>query len=132
MADERSMIREGVVSIVYPERCSCRVRYEDRDDLISAEMPILQPAGAKNKFYSLPDVGDVVCVLAASNDNSNTGWVVGSRFHDKCEPPEKNQDVSMVKFGDGSFIKYDRAKHEMRIKCVGKIYIDGKEIHLNG
>lgn len=132
MSDAKSMIREGRVTVVYPEECSCRVEFEDRDGLISAKLPILQSAGAKNKFYALPDVDDVVVVLAANNDDSNTGWVIGSRFHDKCAPPAKNQDISMIQFGDGSFVSYDRAKHELRIKSVGKIFLDGKEIHLNG
>ena len=132
MAEEsRSLIREGVVSVVYPERCSARVEFVDKDGLISAELPILQPCAFKNKTYSLPDVGETVLCLSPGNDDSNTGWIIGSRYHDKNAPPVNNQDISMMKFEDGTFIQYDRKRHELKISCTGDIYIKGKNIFLN-
>ena len=125
------LIREGKVSAVYPERCSCRVTFPDKDDLVSAELPILQPAGAKNKFYSLVDVGDSVVCLMSPNADDGTGFVLGSRYSDKIKTPSKNKDVSMIRFDDGTYLKYDRKLHELRIKCVGKIYINGQEVRIN-
>ena len=132
MADNaRSLIREGVVSVVYPERCSARVEFADKDGLISAELPILQPCAFKNKTYALPDVGESVLVLDPGNDDSNTGFIIGSRYHDKNTPPANSQDISMLKFEDGTFIRYDRKRHELKIECTGNIYIKGKNIYLN-
>ena len=57
--------------------------------------------------------------------------VIGSRFNDKAPPNADSIDITRTDYKDGSFVQYDRKKHEMRIKCVVKIFIDGKEIHLN-
>ena len=132
MFDEtRQIIREGTVSAVYPERCSARVTFSDRDGLVSAELPILQPTGAKNKFYSLVDVGDSVVCLMMPNAQDGTGYVIGSRYHDHCPPPVDNQNVAMIRFDDGTSISYDRATHTLSIDCVGNIKINGKRIDLN-
>lgn len=129
---DTNLIREGIVSAVYPERCSCRVTFPDRDNLVSAELPILQPAGAKNKFYALPDVGDsVVCLMCPNDPQSCGGFVLGSRYDDKTPPPSDNQDISMIRFDDGTTLSYNRASHELNINCVGNIKINGRNIYLN-
>ena len=92
----------------------------------------MQPAGAKNKFYSLVDVGDsVLCLMCPSDVEGNGGYVIGSRYDDKNPPPAQAQDISMIKFSDGTTLSYNRASHALNINCVGKIFIKGKEIHLN-
>lgn len=129
---DTNLIREGIVSAVYPERCSCRVTFPDRDNLVSAELAILQPAGAKNKFYSLVDVGDsVVCLMCPNDAQGNGGYVIGARFDDKNPPPAQIQDISLIRFEDGTTISYDRAEHLLEINCVGNIKIHGKRIDLN-
>lgn len=127
----RELIREGIVTAVYPERCSARVTFSDRDGLVSAELPILQPAGAKNKFYSLVDAGDSVVCLMMPNAQDGTGYVIGSRYDDKTAPPVANQNVAMIRFDDGTTLSYDRAAHELRIDCVGDVKINGRRIDLN-
>lgn len=130
--DSRTLIREGVVTQVIPERCSCRVTFEDRDGLISAELPILQPVCFKDKFYALPDIGDeVVCLCLPNDPNANSGYVIGSRYHDKNLPPADSIDISRIRFDDGTTISYDRSKHELSINCVGKILINGSEVRIN-
>lgn len=129
---DTNLIREGIVSAVYPERCSCRVTFPDRDNLVSAELAILQPAGAKNKFYSLVDVGDsVVCLMIPNDEHGNGGYVIGSRYDDKNAPPAQIQDISLIRFDDGTTISYDRAEHLLEINCVGNVIIKGKNIFLN-
>lgn len=130
--EARQIVREGIVSAVYPQTHSARVCFQDKDNLISANLPVLTTCAYKNKSYSLPDVGEsVVCLFATNDEDGGSGFIIGSRFHDKSQPVESSQDISRLDFGDGTFIRYDRKTHELKIKCVGKIFIDGKEIHLN-
>ena len=131
MSDIKSMIRFGIVSAIYPGRHSCRLTFPDRNDLVSGELPILIPAGAKNSYFALPDVGDECVCVCPSNDDSNVGFVLGSFYHDKAPPPTDNQDVSMIKFEDGSTISYDRAKHELLIDVKGTIKLKADRIDLN-
>lgn len=127
----KNLIRSGVVSSVNPETCAARVVFEDRDNLVSAELPILQSSCMNNRFYSLPDVGDSVVCLMVPNAQDGTGFIIGSFYNDKNPPPAQAQDISLIKFSDGTEIKYDRSKHELSVNCVGNIKINGKRINLN-
>lgn len=127
----KNLIRFGKVSAVIAERCAVRVVFDDRDGLVSAELPVLQSSCLNNRFYNLPDVNDSIVCLMAPNDPNGGGFVLGSFYHEKNLPPAQNQDISMIKFGDGTEIKYDRAEHLLEINCVGNIKINGKRIDLN-
>ena len=129
--DIKSLVRVGKVSAVIPERCTCRVVFNDRDNLVSAELPVLQSSCLNNKFYNLPDVGDSVVCLMTLNDPNGSGFVLGSFYHQNNPPPAQAVDISMIQFGDGTEIKYDRARHELSINVAGNVKINGKEIHLN-
>ena len=128
----RQLIREGKVSACFPERHSVRVEFQDKDGLISAELPVLTPCASANKFYAMPDVGEtVVCLFASNSEQVGDGWVIGSRFHDKIPPNAKSQDITRMDFKDGTFIQYDRRRHELLINCVGVVRINGEQIYLN-
>ena len=130
--DVKNLIRAGVVSAVFPERCACRVTFEDRDGLVSAELPVLQSSCLNNKFYSLPDVGDSVVVLSFPNDQSgNSGVILGSFYTEKNPSPADNQEITMIKFGEGSSITFNRADSSLTIDCKGEVIIKGKTIQLN-
>lgn len=126
--ESRQIVREGVISAVFPERHTCRVVFPDKDDLTSAELPVLTLCSAQNKFFSIPDVGtSVVCLFSGNADGTGTGFIIGSRFHDKSTPNADSIDKTRMDFGDGTFIEYDRSTHELKIKCAGKITIEASD-----
>lgn len=127
----RNLIRYGKVSSVEAAKCRARVVYEDRDNLVSAELPILQGFGLKNRSYMLPDVGESVVCLMVPNGQDGQGFVIGSFYHEGSEPPASNQDVSCIRFEDGTSLSYNRATHELLIECVGLIRLKGRRIELN-
>lgn len=130
--EARDIVKEGIISEVYPERHSARVTFEDKDNVVSAELPIITTWALENKFYALPDVGEtVLCVFATNDGTSGEGWIIGSRFHEKSVPNANSQDVARINFKDGTFIEYDRKKHSLTIECTGDITIKGKNIYLN-
>lgn len=130
--EARQLVREGKITATYPERHSARVEFQDKGGLVSEELPILTTWALENKMYHMPDVGEtVVCLFASNADQTGTGWIIGSRFHDKSTPNANSQDIAQIDFKDGTFMQYDRAKHELRVECVGNIYINGKNIYLN-
>ena len=128
----KNLIRFGKVSSVDPTKAAVRVVFNDLDNLVSAELPVLQSSCLANKFYNLPDVGDSVVCLMAPNDEHGAGFVLGSFFTEKNTPPAQSQEISMLQFGDGTTIKYNRESHELQINCVGNVRINGKNIYLNG
>ena len=127
----QNIIREGKVTATYPERCSCRVQFEDLENLVSAELPIIQPCAGGNKFYSLPDVGESVLCLFSENSDGECGFVIGSRYHEHETPKVNSQDKNRIDFEDGTFIEYDRKSHELVIHCVGNLKITAKRVDIN-
>ena len=136
----RNLIREGIVSSVDAQKATARVTFADRDGLVSAELPILQSACLKNKFYSLVDVGDCVVCLMTPNSDDGSGFILGAHYSDKAAPPVDNPNVTRIKFSDGTTISYNRAEHllkikssgDLEIKCSGKIKLESEHLELKG
>lgn len=85
-----------------------------------------------NKSYAMPDVGEkVICLFMTNDETSGAGVIIGSRYHDKSTPKVASQDKARIDFKDGTFIEYDRASHELKIECVGDIFIKGKRVFIN-
>ena len=127
--DAKQILREGIVSAIFAERHTARVTFGDKDDLVSDELPVLTLCSSGNKFYSLPDVGtSVVCLFAPNAEGTGTGFIIGSRFHDKSKPNADSVDKTRMDFSDNTFVEYDRSSHKLKIKCSGDVEIeaDGK------
>lgn len=128
-------MEECIVSSVYPERGTVRVKREQSDGIVSQELPILFQWTLKNQEYTMPSIHEhVVCIF-----NGSVGYVLGAVYSNVTEPPVKDVNKHYIRFEDGTFMEYDTATHEMKIECVGNIFIkadediflDGREIHLN-
>ena len=131
--EARGITSEGIVDQVFPERHAVRVTFPDKDNLTSAELPVLGSFCSGNASYAMPDVGESVVVLNATNDDiSGTGFVIGARYDDKTPPKVNSIDKTRMDFKDGSFIEFDRSSGDLRIECKGNVYINGKHIYLNG
>lgn len=131
-------VREGTVSEVYPSRHSARVTFEDREGLVSAELPILTTFASKNKSYALPDVGERVVVLSVSNDpTSGSGYIIGSLYFTD-RPALNDQDVTQVRFADSATVTYNRRDSRFEVKFAdgSTITHDGKKgdltMNING
>ena len=125
-------VKKGIVSSVNPENMSVRVTFEDADDNVSAELPVLNRGSSGNKDYWLPDVGEqVVCLFETNDKNMSSGWIVGSYFSDGAKPQVQDKDVRRLTFSDGSYIEHNRNTHEMTINCVGHLQITGAKVDIN-
>lgn len=119
-----NIVREGTVSEVYPSRHSARVTFEDRAGMVSAEIPVLTTFASANKSYALPDVGERVVCLCTSNDHvSGGGYIIGSLYCGYGRPAVNDQDISQVKFADGSTVTYNRRESSMVINVKGRLEI---------
>ena len=143
--DERRLIREGVVTAINEASMTARVTFEDRDALVSSELPILaRGSSSAAADYWLPSLEDTaVCIFAPNDDQSGQGWLLGTRYNEK-NPPAK-AGGRRVQFADGTTIEYvDGALNisvsgalninvsgDINITADGNINIKGKQIHLN-
>ena len=128
----QNFIRRGIISVVYPERHSARVTFEDKDAVVSAELPILTAYASQNFLYHLPDVGEqVICLFEENDAQEGEGVIIGSIHNDKFPPKANSQDIFRLDFSDGSFFIFDRASGNLDINCTGNITVNGKNIYLN-
>ena len=125
----QQLIREGLVTSVDAKTASVRVTFPDRDNLVSAALPVLIPA-TSNKFFALPSVGDSVLCLMTPNAQDGTGYVLGSFYHDKTPPPTDKQHQTLIRFKDGTRLCYDDKAHRLEVSVAGEVFISGDTIHI--
>lgn len=123
----KNLIRIGTVSAVNGESCSARVAFEDKDNMVSAELPIITIGSRQTKAYWLPEI----CIFQpnASGSGISKGFVIGAFYSTQDAPVESNADVRSITFADGSFIRYQNGNIE--INATGNVIIKGANILLN-
>ena len=128
----RELVRVGIVTSTNPEKNTCRVTFEDKDNLVSGDLRILHRGSSATKDYWMPAVNDeVVCIFPTNDENYCDGFIVGTLFNEKEKPNADKQEITRTDFADGTFIEYNSKSHTLTIECTGEIYIKGKKIYLN-
>ena len=122
--------RFGYVSAYDPERHMARIRFADKDNLVSDWLPVAIPNTKKNKDEFPLDVDEHVFCMFLGN-GLETGIVLCSIYDDKNRPLMKDQDIRVTTFDDGTEISYDRKKHLLKIDVKGNVEIYGNRIDLN-
>ena len=117
--------RFGYVSAYDPERHMAQIHFPDKDNLVSAWIPVAIPNSQKNRDEFHLDVGEHVYCNMMGN-GLEAGVVLCAVYDDKNKPPEGNQDIRKTTFDDGTEILYDRKNHKLEIFCVGDIEIIAK------
>ena len=122
--------RFGYVSDYDPERHMARIQFPDKDNLVSAWLPVAIPNSMKNKDERHLDIGEHVYCNMMGN-GLEVGVVLCSIYDDKNKPVIHDQDIRAVTFEDGTKISYDRKNHLLKIDCIGDIEIHAKgHIHI--
>lgn len=128
----KNTVRVGVVSAINAENMTARVDFEDMDNNVSAELPILNRGSKKVKDYWMPDIGEqVVCLFSSRDTNTSIGWIIGTHFSAADTPNAADANIRRVDFGDGSYIEYDRGSQSMTINCAGPLTIKGSTVNIN-
>lgn len=83
-------IRTGKISTINKAKGVARVVYEDKDNAVSAELPIMC-----NGIYQFPAIGDTVLVAHLPN-GASSGVIVGKIFN-KGNLPAANIELERYK-----------------------------------
>lgn len=122
----KNLIRIGTISAVNGAACSARVVFDDKDDLVSAELPIITIGSSQTRAYWIPEVGTQVLCIFQPNAS---GFIIGAFYSSVDKPVESDAAVRSITFADGSFIRYDNGNIEINAK--GKLVLKGATIELN-
>lgn len=121
------LIRVGKVSSINPQNCTARVVFEDNDDLVSDELPILTRNTLFNKDYWMPDVNEQVLCLFLPIAPSH-GFILGSFYSLADLPIETNGDIWSIQFKDGSKLSFNRATGVLSLDVTNEINIKSPKI----
>ena len=131
--DIRDVFRIGKVSSVNGAACTVRVTFPDKDDMVSAELPIVVVGSHGTKGYWVPEVDtQVLCCFLPnpSGRGMNDGFVLGGFYSTEDPPEESDPKVRCIKLPDGCYIKFDGAGN-VHIHATGNLTLTGARIDLN-
>jgi len=128
------MFRVGLVEAQDVANCRVRVRFPDRNQLVSWWLPIVVPKTQNDKFYVLPDLGEqVVCALDAHDED---GAVLGCIYSSADPTPQSmTADKWHVTMKDGAIFEYDRSSHTLAVTVPSNgtinITVNGGSLNLS-
>lgn len=128
----KNLIRIGTISAVNGAACSARVVFDDKDNMVSAELPIITIGSKQTKAYWLPEVGtQVLCIFQPNSSGSgiSKGFVIGAFYSTQDALVESDANARSITFADGSFIRYKDG--DIEINAKGKLVLKGSKIFIN-
>lgn len=117
------MLRFGIVSQINPLLAQARVNFGD-DDSTSFWLPVLQTKTLKDKFYSMPDIGEqVVCLM---DNNSEDGVILGAIYSTADVAITQSEKELSVNLENGSSINANKETNTLtvifeKMQLVGNI-----------
>lgn len=123
-----NLIRVGTVDVINDDGCTARVVFEDRDDMQSYDLRIIQRNTKKNKDYWMPDIDEeVLCLFLPIGIEQ--GFILGSYYTDDNARPASTGDKRVTVFEDGTRIEYDRSSSTL-IADLGSSKIEATKAHI--
>lgn len=123
------ILRVGVVSSVDEKKGTARVRFEDRDDIVSHDLKIIVPQTMKNKYYHIPDIDESV-LCAFLQNGIETGFILGAYYNNMDTVPVANKNIKGIYFEDGTNIQYNLDTKELLIDAIDTITIKAKKVNI--
>ena len=101
------VLRTGRISSLNVQKGYARVTYQDRDNMVTSEMPLLQ----FGHIYWLPRVGDPVMVVHSDN-GGEMGVILGRYWCNENVPPEPKEEFFRQEFerGGKSFLRHSEGE----------------------
>lgn len=128
-SDHFEAVQLGVVSSVDKKKGTARVYFEDRDDLVSFDFPVIVRNTMKIKDYWMPDVDEQVLCLISACDNSR-GFIIGSPYSEADKPISAIHDSGKNKRGlyidENNYIEWDGDNHQFVISASKPIRVKGR------
>lgn len=121
------MLRFGTVTSINPMTARARVQFA-QDSMTSYWLPILQVKSFKDKFYTIPDIGEQVACLM--DENSEDGVILGAIYTTEDTPINTSNKEVAANFENGSFANINKETQTLtlsfpNIKLIGNITHEG-------
>lgn len=119
------MLRFGTVTAINPLTARARVKFA-QDNMTSFWLSILQVKTYKDKFYSIPSVGEQVACLM--DENSEDGVVLGAIYTTEDIPINQSEKEVAANFEDGTFANINKETQTLTLSFPN-IHLIGNIVH---
>lgn len=128
------MLRFGIVSQINPVLVQARVNFGD-DESTSFWLPVLQTKTLKDKFYSIPDIGEQVACLM--DENSEDGVILGAIYSTEDVSISQSEKELSINLENGSSINANKDTNTLTVvfenmRLVGNIQHEGTFTNTDG
>lgn len=128
------MLRFGTVTSINPLTARARVQFAE-DGMNSYWLAVLQNKTFKDKFYSMPAVGEQVACLM--DQNSEDGVILGAIYTTEDTPIIETETQVSANFEDGTFANVDKETQTLtlsfpNIHLIGNITHEGTLSNTDG
>lgn len=113
----RNLIRIGQVSSIDDSKCTVKIKFSDKDDMVSNDIPFL------SFEYNLPNIGDYVACIFLGNGIQN-GFCLGRYYGEDNPPPVNDKNIYHKNIFDEAFIRYDKNTKTLTLSAEN-IVIEG-------
>lgn len=110
-----NLIRLGTIAEVDVDAARCRVT---TGELTTDWVPWLVPRVGNTIEWSAPSVGEQGLVLCPDGDTSGAVFQRGV-YSDAMAAPDKSEHMHLVRFPDGTEVRYDDAAHALTVTLAG-------------
>ncbi len=128
MVNLRNLIRIGTVSSINYKEGKLRVCFEDQDNIVTDELPML------SFEYEMPNIGESVLCLFLGNGITN-GFCLGRYFYADDQPNPNGADIYCKQLLRQARLVYDRSNKTLTISIPDtkdiQVVIDGN-LSING
>lgn len=112
----KDIIRRGTVESIDYRNGTVKVVYEDRDDSVSFDLPLMSAE------YNPPSIGDMVIAAFLENDPTQ-GFIIGKPYNENNKPIG-GKDIIRKDFDKDNYIEYNKSTETLKIN-VKKVVING-------
>lgn len=119
--DFGATLQFGTVAEVDAAAHAVRVTLPALEGMQTDWLPVVSLAAGGNRFYSLPDPGELaVCLLDARGEG---GVCLGVIYNATDAAPAADRNIWMKRFANGTVISHDRSSGLVRVDTPGEVLI---------
>lgn len=115
----KNIVRVGRISSINDSKGTVRVKFDDKDDMVSGELPMF------DFEYRLPQIEQPVLCIFLPNGISQ-GFCFGGFYSENNLPPVSDRNIYFKDFGDGTSIQYNKTSKELVINVMGDLKVKVK------
>lgn len=122
----KRIFRLGKVVGINADTCKARVEFPDNQNIVTYELPVIQPHTAKDKFYSMPAIDEYVLCAFLPN-GLEAGFILGSYYSEPTPTPVQDENKFNITFEDGTVLEYDKGEHKLMASVKGSCYVEAEK-----